>query len=284
MDEDTAEAMKPKPTSRDSVGIIDDVVKLDVHLPWPNSGGRRLNSDVDWEQFDPDLYRDHNYLKLRKDDRQIMITIRDFFAAAGVSGGLGLDVGAGPNLYPSLAMLPFCRRLNLLEFSNSNVAWLKRQVEHFDPSWDDFWAVYRENPAYARIGDPRAAFAATAVPDRGNVFELPQHRWNLGTMFFVACSISTEIEEFHQAVACFVRALVPGAPFAAAFMEESEGYPAGDALFPAVGVHEKEVSESLARVAYDVTVARIEMTGEEKLRDGYSGAMIVACGRAGRLT
>jgi hypothetical protein len=266
----TAEATAPP---------VDEVVNWgNGNILQPNADTDVKNSDVNWDAFDPVSYRDHNYLTLRDDDRQIMVIIRDFFAAADVCAGRGLDVGAGPNLYPSLAMLPFCRRLDLLEFSAPNVAWLQRQVRRYDASWDDFWAVYRESPAYARIDDPRAVFAEIASVQKANIFELPRREWDLGTMFFVACSLSTEPEEFRQAVACFVQALKPNAPFAAAFMEESEGYAVHDTWFPAVGVHEKEVTETLAEVAYDIKVESIEITGP-KLREGYSG-MIVACGRA----
>jgi hypothetical protein len=238
-----------------------------------------LNSDVDWDTFDPEAYRNHNYLTLRDDDHQIMEMIRDFFADARLTNARGVDVGAGSNLYPSLAMLPFCERLDLREFSTPNVAWLKTQVKHFDEKWDDFWAVYQKNLAYAGVVDPRATMAAIASVRRSNLFRLPPRTWDIGTMFFVACSLSTDIQEFHQATRCFVRSLKPGAPFAAAFMEGSKGYAVGEAVFPAVRIRIDEVRDSLAPVAYDdVVITRI--TTGDPLRDGYSGGMILAMGRA----
>jgi hypothetical protein len=250
-----------------------ETVKSDTMPP------AHLNSDVDWDSFDPEAYREHNYLTLRDDDHQIMVLIRDFFASVNVEGGRGVDVGAGANLYPSLAMLPFCRKLDLLEFATPNVVWLKSQVEHFDDKWNPFWAVYRESAAYAAVDDPRALLAKIGSVRRSNLFSLPEARWDLGTMFFVACSLSSVIEEFHQAAHRFVRSLKPGAPFAAAFMEGSEGYPAGDARFPAVRIRVPDVAESLASVAYDVDITRIT-SGDDPLRDGYSGGMILATGRS----
>lgn len=240
--------------------------------------GTPLNSDVNWDTFDPDSYRDHNYLTLRDDDYQIMVGIRDFFASTGLSEAKGVDVGAGANLYPALAMLPFCRKLELLEFSAPNVSWLRKQTSHFDHHWDAFWAVYQENPVYAQVTDPRERLATTASVHQSNIFQLPARSWDLGTMFFVACSLSTDLQEFHQAVHRFVESLTPGAPFATAFMEGSEGYPVGDALFPAVGISAEEVRQSLAPVAYDTVITRIT-SGDDPLRDGYSG-MILAVGRA----
>jgi hypothetical protein len=63
-------------------------------------------------------------------------------------------------------------------------------------------------------------------------------------------------------------------------MEGSIGYPVADARFPAVGISTKEVAESLAPVAYDDVVIERITSGDDPLRDGYSGGMILAVGRA----
>ena len=108
-----------------------------MQIAVPNVAGRtpgstptpRSNDQVDWDEFDPDAYLTKNYWSLRDDDRMIMTVVRDFFAStASVGPARALDVGSGTNLYPALAMLPFCERLDLVEFSASNVAWLKREI------------------------------------------------------------------------------------------------------------------------------------------------------------
>jgi hypothetical protein len=248
-----------------------------------------LNSDVDWDAFDSLEYRDHNYQDVRDDDREIVRLIRDFFAGAGVSNGRGVDVGPGANLYPSLAMLPFCRTLDLCEYSASNVAWLETQKRGFDANWDEFWAIYRQDPAYAAVRDPRARFREIVTVEQSSVFTLPTRAWDLGTMFFVACSLSTDIAEFVDATHRFVDALVAGAPFAAAFMARSRGYEVGDLWFPAVAVEVGDVTQALATVAYDVKVVEIESPSplRSDVKHGPDGqvvsipvGMIVATGRA----
>jgi hypothetical protein len=96
-------------------------------------------------------------------------------------------------------------------------------------------------------------------------------------MFFVACSISTELAEFQLAVHSFVQSLKADAPFAAAFMLESEGYDVGGERFPSVWIDMDEVRSTLAEVAYDVRVDPI--TSRVPLRQGYHG-MCLALGRA----
>ena len=238
---------------------------------------RSQNSDFNWDAFDAGAYREHNYRTLRDDDQQIIGKVRDFFAETGLTGARGLDVGAGANLYPALSMLPFCRRVDLREFAASNLAWLTGQVPAFDNSWYSFWAEFAKNRAYAEVKDPRAQLARIAKIGQGSIFNLPRKTWDMGTMFFVACSISTDIEEFRRAVRGFVKALKPGAPFAAAFMVQSEGYYVGQSWFPAVRIDAAEIDASLASVAYSVRIDPID-TGEP-LRDGYGG-MSLATGRA----
>ena len=73
------------------------------------------NADYPWDEFDPEDYFAHNYASLRDDDREILEIVRSYFADQ--LGDLpmhslrGIDVGTGANLYPALAMLPFCEEI-----------------------------------------------------------------------------------------------------------------------------------------------------------------------------
>ncbi|MBB5871711.1 hypothetical protein F4553_005090 [Allocatelliglobosispora scoriae] len=235
------------------------------------------NSDYAWSSFNSELYCDHNYGTLRDDDHQIIEKVRDFFGAAGIpQGSRGLDVGPGANLYPAFTMLPFCERIDLREYSSSNVQWLKSQIaDGYRSSWDAFWRVLAVQRPY-RDCDPRDRLPQVAVVSEGSIFDLPARQWDVGTMFFVACSLSTEHEEFRAAVHRFIGALRPGAPFAAAFMVNSQGYQVGDEWFPAVALDHDQIKECLEAVAYTVHIDLID-TGAP-LRDGYSG-MMLATGR-----
>ncbi|WP_239133283.1 SCO2525 family SAM-dependent methyltransferase [Rugosimonospora africana] len=236
------------------------------------------NDSQPWDDFDSRWYLAHNYENLRLDDREIIERVANFFAASGEQR-CGIDVGSGTNLYPALAMLPSCRQITLVERSRSNVAWLMREIRQFAPSWDPFWGalVNADADRYKPV-EPREALAARTEVLCGSIFELPRCEWEIGTMFFVAESITAEADEFERATQCFVRSLKPGAPFAAAFMRHSVGYQVNRLHFPAVAVDEGQVGECLDPVAYDVTVTMIP-SGANPLRDGYDG-MILATGYA----
>jgi len=133
----------------------------------------------------------------------------------------------------------------------------------------------------AGLGDfakARELMAERARVERGSVFELPRATWDLGSMFFVAESMSEDPVEFEAATTSFVRSLRSGAPFAAAFMEQSSGYDVAGVSFPATPVGVEEITACLDSVAADIRVRRVEMR-PKPLRPGYTG-MVVAIGRA----
>jgi len=235
------------------------------------------NAEVDWEDFEPEEYAAHNYGSLRDDDRLILEKVRDFFAKAEVSGARGVDIGSGSNIYPALTMLPFCKSIELREFSARNVGWLRRQINNYEDNWDKFWDVLRQDSEFAKITDPREKLARVATAKQASIFDLPRNEWDMGTMFFVACSLSSDMQEFQAAIESFVGSLTPSAPYAAAFMIKSGGYLVGDKHFPAVAVTAGEVEECLSSVSEEGLVI-VPVETDTPLRDGVG--MLLALGRA----
>lgn len=247
------------------------------------------NADVPWCQFDPKEYLGANYTDVGVEDRQVMEVVRDFFCEQFAGNGStrlrGIDVGTGVNMYPALSMMPFCESITLYEHAVTNLEWLVEQASTGWPSWSRvwsrFWSVLRTAPRYAGLDEhPRRALTRRVEVVSGNVFTLDPttSQWDIGTMFFVAESITTEHIEFEAAVHSFLQALRPGAPFALACMENSVGYKVAGVEFPAVSVNRTEVRDCLRGRATNVTVHRVDGRGS-RLREGYSG-MIVACGRS----
>jgi len=241
------------------------------------------NGDYAWDEFDSGDYYQHNYAQLRDDDRQIVKLVADFFEAQNVpAGARGIDVGTGPNLYPALTMLPFCDHITLYEYSASNIRWLTREKAAGWPSWEQawqpFWDVLGLQPPYRDVAHPRDLLTERTIIRQGSIFDLnpdPAERYQLGTMFFVAESITPSSDEFRSAVDCFLDALAPGAPFAVAFMENSQGYHVGDLHFPATSVGKDDVRERLQhRVGSESLRLEHIDYGDNPLRDGYSGMMV----------
>jgi hypothetical protein len=246
------------------------------------------NADAPWNMFSPHDYWRRNYSKLQAEDREIIRRVSHFLISA--LGGAppvrrAIDVGAGTNLYPALLMLPWTEQILLADFSKSNVDWLHDQVADGSVrwAWRRFWREMREEKCYSDVSRPRTRLRQACGQELGyagveqlSVFDLPKARWNLGTMFFVAESITEDPEEFRAAVAAFVGALTPGAPFAAAFMAESDGYPVDGTHFPALPITPDDISRQLTEL--DVREPSVELLEtSHRVRDGYAG-MIVATG------
>lgn len=252
-----------------------------MHLGSPGNVSQ-LNAEAPWDAFDPQAYVDRNYKRMIPEDREIISIVRDHFSdhfrVTGDRPVRGIDVGAGANLYPAFCMLPWCDDITLLDRAEPNVRYLQAQRLSYDRDWDAFWHLLCEDGAYAALpGDPRKRFAEATRVEQGDLFALsdrPEH-WSLGTMFFVAESLSTSHEEFRVAVERFLLSLTPGAAFAAAFMEHSEGYVVGDTHFPACDVGWEEIRSAMEAGADEFKMFTVGQPNA--VRYGYS-SMIVACG------
>lgn len=248
------------------------------------------NADAPWNMFSSQDYWRRNYSKLQAEDREIIRRVSHFFVSA-LAGcppvQRAIDVGAGTNLYPALLMLPWAEQILLADFSKSNVIWLQDQLaDNVSPwPWCSFWQEMQEAKGYSDVNRPRKRLREACVSEPGHagieqlsVFDLPKARWNLGTMFFVAESITEDPAEFRAAVAAFVGALTPGAPFATAFMAGSDGYPVDGTHFPALPIKPDDVRRPLTELG--VREPNVDLLDTSyRVRDGYAG-MIVATGFA----
>ena len=284
------EALEPQLIGRVSTGRADAVTYRPM-APAVSSDGA-----PPWDEFDPAAYHKANYGELHPEDLQILGRVGSFFSdtlAGQTLASDALDVGSGSNLYPALLMLPFTERIMLTDVSGNNVQWLRQNVADpgvTDPGtpwdWQPFWDEVCSLPGYRDVSQPRKQLRAACAPVPGvagveqhSVFSLPKRKWQLGTMFFVAESITRDPGEFRGAVRAFVSRLRQGAPFATAFMAGSEGYQVGGASYPAVPISEVDVKILFTDLsARELSVWQTQ--SEEKVRPGYT-TMIVATGIVG---
>ncbi len=214
---------------------------------------------------------------MRDDDAQILHLTHEWFAGrANGPAGHGLDVGCGPNLYPGLAMLPVCHSLTLIDYSPRNIACMRSHLAHCGEIWRPYWELISPGGRHGAFDEARTWLSERGRIEHGSVFELPETAWDLGTMFFVAESITGDRAEFAAAGGSFLRARRPGAPFAAAFMEYSAGYDIDGVEFPAVSIGERDLGECLEPLATEVRIHQIPIN-PQPLRAGYCG-MLLALG------
>lgn len=236
----------------------------------------RGNKDFNWNGFNSDWYKDHNYYKLREDDRQILEIVREHFSVEQRRGLRGIDVGSGSNLYPAMSMLPFCDSITMYEYASTNRDWLNGQKTDPDSTWQPFWQELCHAEQYRRIGDGWTGRLDRLHVVAGDVLELaPEERYDMGTMFFVAESISSDVAEFDEAVKRFCRVFRSQGRFAAGFIKESEGYRVDETWYPAVSVDGNQVAQRFQELGVRVDIHEIDLINP--FREGYGG-MIVATG------
>lgn len=239
------------------------------------------NEAAPWSDFDPDRYSKDNYASIYPEDAEIIRFASSFLIEAFADRlpvSRAVDVGAGPNLYPALLMLPWTEHITFTEYAPLNVEWLKENVVDGPDewSWQPFWQLMVNQPGYKKVDRPRRRLATSHEVRKASVFDLPRQTWQLGTMFFVADGISEDQAEFEAAVRSFLAALEPGAPFVMAFMEGSPGYDVGGIGFPAVNVSHRSLVELLANLP--VTHARVLRTDKSvrPIREDYDAMLCVA--------
>ncbi|MFJ8104719.1 SCO2525 family SAM-dependent methyltransferase [Streptomyces sp. NPDC096132] len=256
-----------------------------VLIPWGMSLGSprnpaQPNTAELWDAFDPDAYVEKNYRTVLWADEAIISIVRahfsDHFRGNPSRRVRGIDVGAGANLYPAFTMLPWCDEITLLDRSRPNLRYLERQLDEHDSGWDAFWQQLCKDDSYAALsGGPWDRLGKVARVEQGDLFALDRPgQWEIGTMFFVAESLSTDLDVFKGGVKRFLEALAPGAPFAAAFMEHSEGYKVKHTEFPACDVDQSHIHQAVGAHAREFLIHRID---GPKVRTGYT-SMILACG------
>jgi hypothetical protein len=261
------------------------------------------NSSIDWDRFDPVTYQKQNYSpRVRDDDARIIRAICGHFKKHFLEHPqtedypIGVDMGAGSNLYPAMTMMPLTDEIVLIDTSQSNLDWLESETrllrsgdrEALD-RWDPYWDRARKagnpwlNTTLAWMMARTALHPFRIHPSRADLLSLGMEQaFDLGTMCFVAESMTSSRAEFAAAVCSFLRSLRPGAPYAIACMAESTGYAVGGVDYPAVSVTADDLFATLAKCQYIgrevVHVQVIPVPEDGPLREGHRG-MLLALGR-----
>ena len=118
-------------------------------------GACKRNRDVAWDGFDTGGYVADNYARIHEFDRRIITSLSSYYRRLR-PGSLSsaLDIGTGPNLYPLMLVAAASRRVEALDRSAANVAYLRRAVGEGAPA---SWAVLGPlpNPQQGPSGQTR---------------------------------------------------------------------------------------------------------------------------------
>jgi hypothetical protein len=238
------------------------------------------NDAAAWSDFDAEEYWKLNYSSILPEDAEIIRYASKFLIeACGMRSPYkrAVDVGAGANLYPGLLMLPWAEHIVFTEYASPNIHWLSENLPDAPDEWrwQPFWDLMAGLPGYRAVEQSRRRLADIHEIRTVSIFDLPPRTWDLGSMFFVADSMTTDEAEFKLALRSFLGALVPGAPVLMAFMEGGTGYDVSGIKFPAVNVTLMSLDALLAELPVTgVSILRTD-NSIQSVRPGYDAMLLV---------
>ncbi|MFI7401118.1 class I SAM-dependent methyltransferase [Streptomyces sp. NPDC049541] len=217
------------------------------------------NDDVDWDRWPVADYLAENYRDLHPSDAAV-ITHHSAFYRRFAPGSVerSVEFGAGPNLYPLILAAAASRRIEAVDASASNIAYLERQIQRGpDASWLPFHALCRRlNPD---LPATLAAALAHVNVVHADVRELEPAGYELASMHFVAEGATEDYGEFTDFCRAFVRCVVPGGHLVAAFMENMPTYRIGPvSRWPACPVDPETVTRVFTPMTRDLAVCHID--------------------------
>lgn len=236
------------------------------------------NIEAAWEQFDPELYLKKNYFHLRQDDAVIVDAFVRFIENLPV-GIIAADIGAGPNIWPSLVLATRAKYISLIEMAPANIDWIVRQLDKTEPP-EIWWPFIKRAGVCANVSDYPVLWQRLKnilEIRKGSIFDLPKARWDLTTMYFVAESITDDQAEFESAMKSYFESVRQDGWYFAAFMEKSRGYRVGDIEYPSYPITTNIVKTIADHYCFSASVSRIPIM-MDPIRTGYTG-MIILQGR-----
>ncbi len=227
-----------------------------------------------WVDFPASVYAEQNYKIVHEEDRLILERLAAFYSTIPAVGPI-LDLGTGANMYPILAMLPKMGIISCNEPAGANVLYLKRQSKVLDPMWWQYWRLLQEfQPETYKDINVQEALRRRMLVWQDGYDNLAENYYKLASMFFCAESITSYKWRFEEVCKAFVGSLVPGGYFAAAFMENSEGWDVSGRSYPAIVVTPDIIRDLFQQWSDDAVVEHIPVAASP-LREGYTGMVFI---------
>jgi len=239
------------------------------------------NADVNWGEFDPYIYLKQYYEIILDSDREIVANLVKFYKKNQPNGRF-LEVGCGPNLFPVFAALPYVDNIDIVEFGEKNISYLKQQFVSFHNIWLQWIDLLKKlDPVYKNI-DFNQCFRQKVVINQDNIFDLPQNKYEAVSMHFVAECLTGDVNEFYEANKKFIESIKPGGIFFASFMENSQGYDSPGKPFPAVAIEADHIRESIGFLSKDLNIQKIK-SGPGIIKTIHTG-ILIASGHKDKIT
>jgi hypothetical protein len=240
---------------------------------------------TDWSDFECEEYVQRNYFReiLIEDQSIIKRCIERLEQlASAITIDNYIDIGAGPNLYPSLLVTPWVQakgNIFLADYAASNLAYLRKSLDRRARSivlndwrqFEHFMVEVGGAPYQGVIG----RLCDRAKVQFGDVFKMSTNQYDCVSAFFVAESITDDRAQFQRATNTLIQSIRSGGIFVIAHMLGSIGWHAGlSTKFPAVNLSVAEIKEAYAEQK-SVSLDYFSHGSQTGARHGYDGMVLV---------
>lgn len=170
-----------------------------------------------WSQFNPYEYQERNYgNRILKEDREIISNAIREIRELGVSTlslKRVLDIGVGPNLYPSMIIAPYVANDGSIELRDQvqpNLEYLKKLIDSKEANnWSRFenFMIQEGGERYQGVIQKILNIANVGF---GDIYNLSENFYDAGVSFFVIESITDKKEYFYRGLRSFIGSIKPG--------------------------------------------------------------------------
>lgn len=232
----------------------------------------------DWQEFDPEEYSRRNYLNaMLPEDQGIIRFVARYLGDNYSERQLKsvIDVGAGPNLYPALTIAPFVASRGSLILADpvlENRNFLSKAVTRLD-EWSEFIKLLRSIYPSRYNG---AFLPKGILVDNVDIYNLPKDSFDCVISFFVAESITDNLDKVRQAMGSLRGSLKSGGVLITAHTTGAIGYFAGlSTSFPATPISIGDIESFYADLSA-VCIETVHQDNNYAPMKSYKGMVIAA--------
>jgi hypothetical protein len=240
----------------------------------------------DWSQFEPRAYLHEYYSDLGAEN----IALLRFFAESYgelPSGGLLLDFGGGPTIYPLISATTCVAEIHFSDYLESNLRevrrWLSGDTAAFD--WNPFIRKALEletgRPCTDREVEQRARKIRACITcitrcdaSRTPPIDAPMASYDIVLSNFCAESATADREQWRAYMANISSLLRPGGALIVSALKGASQYAVGDCSFAALDISEDDLLETLEENGFPRKSIDLRSVPADRPTRDYQGLMM----------
>ncbi len=245
-----------------------------------------------WKDFNPRDYLHEYYADVGPENFALLqFAVKAFRAIP--SGGLMLDFGGGPTIFPLIAAANRVREIHFCDYLDANLKevrrWLNNEPSAFD--WREFIRVTLslESPGnctgqavFQRETSIRQRVTRTFTCDANHPQPIAEPRaYDILVSSFCAESATDNLAQWRRFFRNIISLLKPSGYLILSALKGATCYSVGEKLFPAVSIRENDLTQTLIEEGFDPQSIVLESIPADRPWRRYEGLMVAMAKKRG---